>query len=181
FYVEVVGRFVQQQYVSTLLQGVRQLQTATLTTGQLAHALLLIATFEVKAADVGAAGVVFAIDVDHVHAVGNGFPHGFLVVQLIAQLFHKGQFHGFTDHHRTGIRLLSTGNHAEQGRFTGTVTADNADDGARRYGEAQVVDQHAVAVGFGDVMELDHLVAQTRAWRNVDLVGFVTGLELAGV
>src|SRR5690606_30943295 len=42
FYVEVVGRFVQQQHVSALLQGVRQLQTATLTTGQLAHALLLI-------------------------------------------------------------------------------------------------------------------------------------------
>src|SRR5690606_25086898 len=147
----------------------------------LAHALLLIAAFEVKSTDVGAAGVVFAVDVDHVHAVGNGFPHGFLVVQLIAQLFHKGQLHGFTNHHRAGIRLLGTGNHAEQGRFTGTVTADNADDGAPRYGEAQVVDQHAVAVGFGGVIELDHLVAQTRAWRNVDLVGFITGLQLAGV
>ena len=77
--------------------------------------------------------------------------------------------------------MLGTGNHAEQGRFTSAVTTDDADDGARRYSEAQVVDQHAVAVGFGDVMELDHLVAQTRAWRNVDLVGFVTGLELAGV
>src|SRR5690606_24794284 len=33
FYIEVVGRFVQQQYVSALLQGVCQLQTATLTTG----------------------------------------------------------------------------------------------------------------------------------------------------
>ncbi|MNG89271.1 hypothetical protein D3C79_481300 [compost metagenome] len=67
--------------------------------------------------------------------------------------------------------------HAEQGRLTGTVTTDHTDDGAFRHGERQVVDQHAVAVALGDVLELDDLVAQARTGRDVDLVGFAALLE----
>ena len=42
--------------------------------------------------------------------------------------------------------------------------------------EAEVVDQQAVAEALGDVLELDHLVAQALARRDEDLVGLVAAL-----
>ncbi len=58
------------------------------------------------------------------------------------------------------VGLLASGDHPEDGRLAGTVGADDADDGARRDLEAEVVDQQAVAVGLGDVLELDDLITQ---------------------
>ena len=55
---------------------------------------------------------------------------------------------------------FSCGNHAEEGGFTGTVRADDADDGAGRDVERQVVDQQAVAKGFETPLNSDHLVAE---------------------
>lgn len=48
FDVEVVGRFVEQQDVAAFFQGQRQVQTATLTTGQVLDELLLIAALKLK-------------------------------------------------------------------------------------------------------------------------------------
>ena len=54
FDVEVVGRFVEQQHVATLQQGLGQVQAAAFTAGQGADQLLLVRALEVEAADVGA-------------------------------------------------------------------------------------------------------------------------------
>ena len=75
------------------------------------------------------------------------------------------------------IRGFLAHDHPEQGRLTGAVTTDHADDGALGHAEAQVVDQHAVAVALGHVLELDDLVAQARAGRDVDFVGLGALLE----
>ncbi len=66
FDIQVVGRFIEQQHVAANLQQLGQVQTATLTAGQLAHAFALIDALEVEAADIGAArhlGVADAHDV----------------------------------------------------------------------------------------------------------------------
>lgn len=76
------------------------------------------------------------------------------------------------------VRLFLAGNHLEQGRLTGTVGADDADDGARRHDHRQVVDQQAVAELLGHVLELHHRVAQAFARRDEDLVGFVALLVI---
>src|SRR5690606_9962646 len=60
--------------------------------------------------------------------------------------------------------------------LAGAVGADDADDGAARDIERQVVDQHAVAVALLEVLRLDDQLAQARARRDVDLARFVARL-----
>ncbi len=177
FHVEVVGRFVEQQHVGTLLERQRQVQAATLTTGQILDELLLVAALEVEAADVAARRHLVVADLDHVESVGHRFPHGLAAVQVVAALIHAGQLHGIADLDAARIRGFLAHDHPEQGRLTGAVTTDHADDGALGHAEAQVVDQHAVAVALGHVLELDDLVAQARAGRDVDFVGLGALLE----
>src|SRR6185312_12921760 len=63
--------------------------------------------------------------------------------------------------------------HPEQRGFSRAVGTDDADDRAGRDLETQVIDQQALAEGFRDVAELDHVVAKALARRNEDLVGLV--------
>ena len=177
FHVEVVGRLVQQQHVGALFQGQRQVQAAALTTGEVLNELLLIAALEVEAADVGARRDLVVADANLSEPSETISHTVLLAVQVFATLIDAGQLHGFADFDAARIRLLLAHQHAEQGRFTGTVTADHADDGALGHAERQVVDQHAVAVTLADVFELDDLVAQARTGRDVDLVGLAALLE----
>src|SRR5690554_6282679 len=106
------------------------MQAATLTTGQILDELLLIRALEVETANIAARGNLVVADANHVLPVRNLLPHGLVAIQIVAVLIHAGYLHGFAQHDFTGIRLLLTGNHAEQGGFTGTVTADDADNRA---------------------------------------------------
>ncbi len=77
------------------------------------------------------------------------------------------------DHHLAAVGLLDALDHAEQRRLAGAVGADDADDGAGRHLEAQVVHQQPVAEALADAVEVDDLVAQPLAHRDEDLVGLV--------
>ncbi len=57
--------------------------------------------------------------------------------------------------------------------------ADHADDAAGRQLEGEIVDQHAVAEGFAQVFEIDHVLAQAFGDGNRDLRGL--GLFFAGL
>ena len=149
------------------------MQTTALTAGECAHALLLVGAVEIEATAIGTAGHLELAHVQDVQAAGDVFPHGFLIGQVVAVLVHEGHLHGLADLDLAGIGLLATGNHLEQCGFTRAVGADDAHDGARRNLEAQVVDQHAVAKGLGDVGELDHFLAQAVRHGDEDFVGFV--------
>ena len=56
------------------------MQTVALAARQIADEFLLVCAFEVEASDIGAAGNGVVADDDIVQAVGDFFPHGFLVV-----------------------------------------------------------------------------------------------------
>ena len=71
-------------------------------------------------------------------------------VEAVARLVDVGDLDGRADLDFAGIRLFLAGDHAEQRRFAGAVRADDADDGAGRHVEAEVVDQQAVAEGLAD-------------------------------
>src|SRR5690606_41565264 len=58
------------------------------------------------------------------------------------------------------IRLLGAGDHPEDRRLAGAVGPDDADDRARRNGEAQVVDEQPVAIALAHAVELDHRAAE---------------------
>src|SRR5476651_1159329 len=177
FHVQVVGRFVEQQDVAAFFQGQRQVQATTLTTGQVLDELLLIAALEVETPHVGARRDFVVADTDHIGTIGNRLEHRLAVIQVVAALVNARQLYGFADFDAARIRLFLAHQHAEQRRLTGTVTTDHADDGAFRHGERQVVDQYAIAIALGDVLELDNLVTQAWTGRDVDLVGLAALLE----
>src|SRR5690606_19968650 len=105
-----------------------QMEASPFAAGEVTDPLLLVAALEVEATQVGAGGYLVAADLENVVAVGDGFPHGFLVVQAFPALLHEGHIDGFTDIDSAGVRLLAAGDHAEQGGFAGAVAADDADD-----------------------------------------------------
>ncbi|OQC01850.1 MAG: hypothetical protein BWX79_02870 [Alphaproteobacteria bacterium ADurb.Bin100] len=88
-------------------------------------------------------------------------------------LVHKGHLDGGADDDLAAVRFLLAGNQLEQCRLAGPVGADDADDGARRDGEGQVVDQHPVAERLGHIVELEHLVAQALGDGNEYFLGLV--------
>ena len=67
--VEVIGRLIQQEEISTLLEGESQVQTVTLTAGQNAGRLLLVRALEAKGGHIGARGHFDIADLDEVQAV----------------------------------------------------------------------------------------------------------------
>ena len=82
--IQIVGRFVEQQYVGALFQGLGQLEASALTTGEILEELLLVIALEVEAAHISARRDFVAVDVEHVLAIGDRFPHCLRVFQRIA-------------------------------------------------------------------------------------------------
>ena len=68
------------------------------------------------------------------------------------------------------VGLLVAHDHLEQRGLADAVRADDADQPVARQREAQPVDQHPVAEALAQVGDLDHLVTQPRARRNLDLL-----------
>ena len=145
------------------------MHTVAFTTRQQADFLLLVAALEVESAAIGA-GVHFGIaKLDDLGPARNGLPNVVIRVQVIARLVNIGQINGIPQLDRAGIGLFVAGDHLEQGRFTRAVGADHADDPARRQREVQLFDQQLVAHGFGQTLDLKHLVAQTGTVGDNDL------------
>src|SRR5690606_18526449 len=131
-----------------------------------ADPLLLVVAAEVEAAHVGAAGDLDVADFQDILAARHFFPDGFLAVHAVAELVHGGHLHGFTQADGARIRLLAALDHAEQGGLTGAVGAYDDNYGTLGYAEAQVVNQHPVAVALLEVADFQHLVPQAPAGGN---------------
>ena len=169
FNVQIVGRFIEQQHVAAFFQQTRHVHTVAFTTRQQADFLLLVTALEVEGTAIGA-GVHFGIaKLDDLGPARNGLPDVVIRVQVIARLVNIGQINGIPQLDRAGIGLFMAGDHLEQGRFTRAVGADHADDPARRQREVQLFDQQLVAHGFGQTLDLKHLVAQTGTVGDNDL------------
>ena len=134
------------------------MQTPAFTAGERAHAFLLVAAVEVKAAAIRAAGHLEFAHGQNVQAAGHVFPDGFFIRQVVAVLVNKRHLHGLAEFDLAAVGLLFACNHAEQRGFTRAVGADDADDGACWHFETQVVDQHTVAERFADIGKFDDLV-----------------------
>jgi len=137
-------------------------QTITLTAGQILDPFLLVLAFEVKATQIGPGTDLVVAHGDLVQAVRDLFPHGFAAIQGVAALIDIAEFDRLADHHLAGVRLFLAGDQLEQSRFTGSVTANHADDRALGNAKGQIFEQLFVAIGLADAMQLDDLFAQTR-------------------
>ena len=110
-----------------------------------------------------------ACDLDVVEAVGDDLPDVLGLVETGASLVDVGELHGLADPHLAAVGLLLSDHHLEQGGLADAVRADDADDACPGKGEAQVLDQHAVAEALGELAALEHVRAEARARRDVDL------------
>ena len=120
-------------------------------------------------AHVGAAVDGAVAELDLVLAAGDLLPYVLVGVERVAGLIDVGQFDRVAHLQRAGVGLLLAGDHAEQRRLAGAVRADHPDDPAAGQVEAEVVDQHPVAVGLAQPGRLDHRVAEPGTGGDVDL------------
>ena len=65
----------------------------------------------------------------------------------------------------------------EEGRFTRSVTADDADDSAGRQVKADVVHDDTLAEVFGEAVGADDEVPEALAGRNLDFDAFFAGVD----
>ena len=92
-------------------------------------------------------------------------------IEGIPGLVHVAEFDRVTEGETAAVGLLVPGDHAEERGLAGAVGADDADDGARRQDEINVLHQQHVAVSLGQPAGHDHLVAQPRPRRDDDFGG----------
>ncbi len=169
--VEIVGGFVEQQDVGPRFQHLREVNAVALAAREHADLLLLIAALEVEGAAIGAGMHRLLAEIDHLGPAGNFLPDGFLVIEAVARLIDEAELHRVAHHDRTGIRLFSTGDHAEQRGLARAVRPDDADNAARRQLEGEVLDQQLVLETLGEVLEIDDVSAEALGDGNDDLGG----------
>src|SRR5690606_22626678 len=145
--------------------------------GQVLDELLLIRALEVEAADIAPGRHFIVADLDHVESVRHLLPDCLVAVEVVPALVDTGNMYTLADDDLAAVGLFLAGQHAEQGGFARAVTADDTDNGALGNGQRQVIDQHPIAVTLGYVVQLDDLVPQALAGRDVDFVGLAALLE----
>ena len=131
-HIEVVGRFVQQQYVGLGLQHLGQVHPVALTARQLADLFLLIRPFEVEPGDIGAALHFALAQRDVVELAGDFLPHRCCIFQAVTGLVDVAELDRVAQAQLAAVRLFLAGDHAKQRRLAGAVGADDTDDAARR-------------------------------------------------
>ena len=168
--VEVVGRLVEQQHVAAGLEHLGHVDAVALAARELADVLLLVLALEVERADIGAGRHVVAVDLHVVEPVGDLLPDVLLGSSRWSRLWSTKP--RWTVGPMSIVPLsgcLLAGDHLEQRRLARAVGADHADDAARRQGEGQVLEQQLVAIGLGDVLDLDDLAAEPLGHLDDDL------------
>src|SRR3990172_8424809 len=149
------------------------MHAVALAAGKIPHQFLLVGPAEIEAAAIRARLNFGLADKHDVVAAGDFLPHGFSAIERVTALVDVGELYGFANAQFPAVWFFLAGDHAEQRCLAGAVRTDHADDAAARKIEADAVDEQPVAVTLGQVFRLHHHVAETRARRDEDLLGFV--------
>ncbi len=126
----------------------------------------MLVAVEVKTRDICAAVHGAVAKFDDFLPAADFFPDVFFRIKGFAALVYIGQLDRIAQTDGAAVGFFLTGDHAEQGGFTGTVGADDADDATRRQTETHTIDQQAVAVTLGDVIGFDNDIAEARSRRD---------------
>src|SRR6202048_4069660 len=154
------------------------MHAVALAARQRADLLLLIGALEIERRAIAARIDLALAQNNEFVAAGDFLPHALLAVETVARLVDIAEMHALADRDGALVRRLLLGDHPEQRGLAGAVRADHADDAAGRQLECEIVDQDALAEGFAQAFEIDHVLAQTLGYGNRDLRGL--GLLLAG-
>mmetsp|Transcript_38442 Transcript_38442/g.114038 ORF Transcript_38442/g.114038 Transcript_38442/m.114038 type:complete len:284 (+) Transcript_38442:546-1397(+) len=168
--VQVVGRLVQQQQVSALLERLGQVQAVALAARQVADGLALVVALKVVPRAVGAGRHLATVEVDFVTTVSNLFKERLVGIQCFTRLVDIHRHHCVAQAQLAAVRRHLAHDHAEEGGLSSAVATNDANDGAGRHAEANVIEQHAVIERLGQPRGLNYNVAQAGADRDGDAV-----------
>src|SRR5439155_27087073 len=107
---------------------------------------------EVEGCDIRAGVARPGADLDVLLALGDLLPDVLLRIERVARLRHVAELHRLADHQRAAVRLLFTGDEAEQRRLPGAVRTDDPDDATSRQREGEVVEQQAIAIPLAQLV-----------------------------
>ena len=144
------------------------MDAVSLAAGQLADQFLLLRAAEVEAGQIRTRIQPTVAQLDLFVAAADLFINGFRIVQRVTMLIDIRQLDRLAEFQFAAVRLLLPDDHLEQRRLADAVRTDHADDTAARQRETAVVDQLAVAEALAQVLDFQHTVAKTWAWRNLD-------------
>ena len=105
-----------------------------------------------------------------VQSVGDQLPDVLLRIQAGAALVDIGDLHRLADPQLAGVRRLLADDHPEQGRLADAVGSHDADDAGPGQGEAQAVEEQPITEALDQLLRVQHVAAQPRARRDVDLL-----------
>src|SRR5262249_42387825 len=103
-------------------------------------------------------------------AIGDHLPDVLVRVDPGPGLVDVGNPDRLADDDRAVVGLILAHDHLEQGRLADAVRAADADNAVRRDGEADVLDQHPVAVSLREILYLNDQRPETRTGRDLDLL-----------
>ncbi len=168
-HVQVVGRFVQQQYVGPLLEHPGQMDPIPLAAGDHPHLLLLIGAGEVEAGRVRPGIDLLFAELEDVLPLGDDLPYALFRVESVTALVHVRQVNGIADPDCAAVRLFPAGDHAEQGGLARAVGADYTYNTAGRKGKGHILHKQLIAIPLAYPFRLHHYLAEPRSGRDVDL------------
>src|SRR3546814_789886 len=122
--------------------------------------------------DLGGRRSRWLAELKDVEPAGDFCPHRLVSVGGVAALVDIAELHGVADAQAAAVGLLLAGDHAEQRGLAGAVGADDADDGARRNLEAEVVDQQLVAEGLADVLRSEEHTSELQSLMRISYAVF---------
>ena len=167
--VQVVSGLIEQQQVTALLEGQRQVQTVTLTTGEHTRLLLLIRALEAERGNVRTRRHFNVANLDVVQTVRDDLPEALLRVDVRAVLVNVRDLHGLADLQLAAVQGLQANDGLEQGGLTHTVRTDHTNNAVTGQGEGQTVNQGAAVEALLQVLSLNNDVTQAGSRRNLNL------------
>ena len=138
----------------------------------------MIRSLEPETSDVSARWLLKVRDLNVVQPVGDDLPDVLLWVDTGAVLVDVGEADRLANFEGSRISFLEPDDGFKQGRLTDAVWADNTDDAGSRQGKREVLDEDAIAESLGEMLGLQHDVAETRARRDIDFGGVDLAIAL---
>src|SRR5262249_35163816 len=150
--VEVVRGLVEQEDVAAAADELRELDAVALSAGKLAHLRLLIRPAEVEPRDVRAAVHELFPEGELVLSARDLLEDRVVVEERLARLVDVAEVHRGAEVDAARVGLHDSGDELQERRLAGAVRSDDAEDGARRQREREVLDQRFAAQGLRDLV-----------------------------
>ena len=166
--VQVIGGLVKEKDIGLFLQHAGQMDAVSFSSGDHGNLFLLISPGKIETGHIGAGIYLPLAELNSIISTGDDLPDGLVRIEDIAALIDVCQLYRFPDPEGARIRLLLTGDHAEEGGLSCAVRSDNPDDAARREGKGHSFHENIVAVCLAHVIGLDDDIAQPGSRRNID-------------